>query len=327
LGLDFLRDKVIIGTSGFGYTDWQAKQETTKIPFYPSKLTEQQRLAWYSEVFPTVEINTSFYHFPRLQIVEKWARQVPKNFEFAFKIPKKITHEKKLIDFHSDLIRFLDTMKTGLRDKMGPALLQLPPKFSDQNRKALEVFLKHWPSDLKLAVEFREMTWIKHLDQTLNLLSKFNVAFCIVDEPLLPPIVPVTADFVYIRFHGHGLKIWYRYYYTHKELLIWKERIQQLKEKSSEIYTYFNNHPAGHAPANARQLAILLKQPLKKLETIDMNSVRKRAGEKTRASLGDFLEISDVKIEDFQRFCHHCGEIVMKDDSFCEQCGEELEKD
>lgn len=322
-----MESKVIIGTSGFGYSDWQAKQNTTKIPFYPSVLTEQQRLAWYSEVFSTVEINTSFYHFPRLQIVEKWAKQVPKGFEFAYKIPKRITHENKLIDFHSDLIRFLEIMRAGLREKIGPALLQLPPKFSDQNRKALEVFLKHWPEDLKLAVEFREMTWIKHLDQTLNLLSKYNAAYCIVDEPLIPPIIPITADFVYIRFHGHGLKLWYRYYYTHKELVKWKERIEQLKERSNEIYTYFNNHPAGHAPANARQLAILLKQPLKKLESVDLRTVRQRAGEKSRASLEDFIEIADVKIEDFQRFCHHCGEIVLKNDNFCEQCGTKLEND
>ncbi len=322
--------KVLIGTSGFGYSDWHARNEKTQIAFYPSILTEQQRLAWYSEVFSTVEINTSFYHFPRLNVVRRWEKQVPDNFLFAFKIPKLITHEKRLIDFHSDLERFLDTMSTGLREKMGPALLQLPPKFSDENRQALAVFLRHWPSELKLAVEFREKTWVRktHVNRTISLLAKFNAAYCIVDEPLLPPITPVTADFSYIRLHGHGLKLWYRYLYSRKELLVWKEKIEALKDQATkEIFTYFNNHPAGSAPANARQLAILLKQPLKKLETINMATVRRRAGERAQASLEQFMTVPDVQINDFLRYCSQCGEMVLKEDRFCETCGSALENE
>ena len=321
--------KILIGTSGFGYSDWTGKHEKTKIPFYPSILTEQQRLAYYSEVFPTVEINTSFYHFPRLNVVKKWEKHAPENFIFSFKIPKAITHEKKLVDFAQDLERFLDTMQSGLRRKIGPALLQLPPKFSDEqkNRNALAVFLRHWPSDLKLAVEFRQRSWVKHLNQTTDLLSRYNAAFCIVDEPLLPPITPVTTDFSYIRFHGHGLKIWYQYRYSHKELVVWKKKIERLQESTKEIYTYFNNHPAGHAPANARQLAILLKQPLPKPEKIDLTRVRKRAGEEPQASLDQYLDVPDVQIDDFIRFCSNCGDTVMKLDKYCEKCGFLLEKE
>jgi uncharacterized protein YecE (DUF72 family) len=321
--------KILLGTSGFGYSDWQAQQEKTKIPFYPSFLPEKQRLAWYSEIFSTVEINTSFYHFPRSSVVNRWAKNVPDGFLFAFKIPKAITHEKYLIDFHNDLERFLTTMKSGLRNKLGPALLQLPPKFADEkkNRQALTVFLRHWPEELKLAVEFRHKSWVKHLEQTTNLLANYNAAYCIVDEPLLPPITPVTADFTYIRLHGHGLKLWYRYYYSRDELLVWKDKLEALKKRVNEIFTYFNNHPAGHAPANARQLAILLKQPLKKLEEINMNNVRKRAGEEQRGSLDDYLELPDIQVSEFMRFCSQCGTMVLKDDNFCETCGSQLEND
>ena len=321
--------KIRIGTSGFGYSDWTVKHEKTKIPFYPPSpiLAERQRLAYYSEIFPTVEINTSFYHFPRSTVVQKWERHVPENFLFAFKIPKAITHEKKLVDVLVDLERFLDTMQSGLRRKLGPALLQLPPKFSDKHKNALAVFLRHWPSDLKLAVEFREMSWIKHLNQTTDLLSRYNAAFCIVDEPLLPPIIPVTADFSYIRFHGHGLKIWYQYRYSHKELLAWKKKIVTLQDNTKEIFTYFNNHPGGHAPANARQLAILLKQPLPKPEAINLTHVRKRAGEKPQTSLEQYLDVPDVQIDDFIRFCSNCGDTIMKFDKFCENCGFLLESE
>ena len=324
--------KILIGTSGWGYSDWQARNEKTKIPFYPSSLEERHRLAFYSEIYHTVEINTTFYHYPRENAVLKWEANVPDDFIFAYKIPKLITHNKKLQDDYShDLHRFLNLMDSGLRKKAGPALLQLPPKFSIKYYKELSIFLGSWPEQLKLAVEFRDISWVTGggLNQTLSLLENYNVAYCIVDEPLLPPITPITADFTYIRFHGHGLRPWYRYRYSLKELQSWIPKIQKLQKNDQlmEIYTYFNNHPHGSAPANAQQLAILLKMPLKKPESINLSDVRKRAGEDPQLSLESFLDVPKVDIEDFVRYCSHCGNIVLLNDYFCESCGFKLERE
>ncbi len=321
----------MIGTSGFGYTDWQARQEKTRIPFYPHNLGDHQRLSYYSEIFSTVEINTTFYHFPRATVVNKWGQHVPNDFVFSYKIPRHITHKKKL-DFNQgyweELRPFLDTVQSGLRTKIGPALLQLPPKFSDKYFQQLEVFLKYWPTELKLAVEFRDMSWVeqKRLNQTIELLTSYNAAFCVVDEPLLPPITPITADFAYIRFHGHGLKPWYNYYYSLEELKPWANKIQKMSRNKNlkEIFTYFNNHPAGHAPANARQLAILLGNPLQSTESIDMMTVRKRAGDPPQHSLDSFMDVSRIEVDDYVRFCQNCGDMVLKDDQFCENCGNVL---
>jgi uncharacterized protein YecE (DUF72 family) len=323
---------ILIGTSGWGYSDWQARNEKTRIPFYPTNVEKHQRLAYYSEIYPTVEINTTFYHYPRISAVQKWEANVPSDFIFSYKIPRIITHTKKLSeDYWNDLTRFLEIMRDGLKRKAGPTLLQLPPKFSDKYFRELEIFLKNWFSEIKLAVEFRDISWIqqKRLDQTLDLLRQYNAAYCIVDEPLLPPITPITADFTYIRFHGHGLKPWYNYQYSLKELKVWVARLQKLLLKTNlkEIFTYFNNHPAGSAPANARQLAILLRIPLKKVESINMASVRKRAGEPPQQSLESFIDIPTVDVNDYVRFCDSCGEMVLKDDNFCEECGHKLEKD
>ena len=323
--------QLLIGTSGFGYSDWQAKNEKTRLPFYPSRIGTHQRLAFYSEIFPTVEINTSFYSFPRSSVVRKWATQVPKNFIFSFKIPQAITHEKK-IDFNKgyweELRPFLDNMQTGLHTMIGPALLQVPPKFSDKYFKRLEIFLKYWPTDVKLAIEFRDMSWVeqKRLKFTLDLLRQYNVAFCIVDEPLLPPITPITADFAYIRFHGHGLRPWYNYQYSLKELKPWVLKIKKMKENVhlKEIFGYFNNHPAGSAPANARQLAGLLGQKLVKPDAVNMLNVRKRAGDAPQHSLETFIGPVSVNLDEYVRYCTDCGEIVLKDDLFCEACGSKL---
>ncbi|MFX0086330.1 MAG: DUF72 domain-containing protein [Candidatus Hodarchaeota archaeon] len=325
--------EILIGTSGFGYSDWHAHNEKTRLPFYPSKLGSHQRLAFYSEIFPTVEINTSFYSFPRAVVVRKWAKQVPKDFIFSYKIPRTITHEKKL-DFNEgyweELRPFLDTMLDGLYTNAGPALLQLPPKFSDKYFKRLEIFLKYWPPDVKLAVEFRDTSWVKHprLKMTTDLLRQYNTAFCIVDEPLLPAITPITANFTYIRFHGHGLKPWYNYQYSLKELKPWVLKIKKMREYSElkEIFTYFNNHPAGSAPANARQLATLLGKQLKKPEFVDMLEVRKRAGDAPQHSLETFIGQTSINLDDYVSYCSNCGEIVLKDDSFCEACGSRLDQ-
>ncbi|MHA1330244.1 MAG: DUF72 domain-containing protein [Candidatus Hodarchaeales archaeon] len=325
-------DKVLIGTSGFFYSDWVQGDKNTRIPFYPEYLNKDQRLVYYSEIFPTVEINSTFYHFPRQNIVTRWEKLSPKNFIFSYKIPKLITHTKKLKeDYWNDLMNFLQIMGS-LRRKQGPALLQLPPKFSYSYFKNLKIFLKNWPDNLKLVVEFREKSWVNNINlgKTLSLLSKYNACYCIVDEPLLPPITPVTSDFSYIRFHGHGLKLWYNYDYSMKELSNWAPKINKLTHQTQEVFTYFNNHPAGSAPSNARQLAVLLKVRLKNPETIDIVKVRQRSGDLPQHTLDRFLHSNnpnDISLEEYVRYCSSCGTIILKDDNFCENCGVPLEKE
>ncbi|WP_455141743.1 DUF72 domain-containing protein [Candidatus Hodarchaeum mangrovi] len=325
-----MQNTFLIGTSGFGYSDWVENNVKTRIPFYPQYIKDNQRLAYYSEIFPTVEINTTFYHYPRPSIVERWAKQSPEHFIFSYKIPRLITHERKLQeDYWADLMRFIELM-SPLNRKLGPALLQLPPKFSTSYMGNLKLFLKNWPSELQLAVEFREPSWItqQNLQKTLSLLTNANTAYCIVDEPLLPPITPTTADFSYIRFHGHGLKPWYNYEYSEEELKNWIPKLKELTERTQEVFTYFNNHPAGSAPSNARQLAILLKMPLKKSESIDIAQVRKRAGDSPQHSLETFFppNNSDFPIVDkYIRYCSDCGAPVLREDLFCESCGNQIE--
>ncbi|MFW9854715.1 MAG: DUF72 domain-containing protein [Candidatus Thorarchaeota archaeon] len=321
-----------IGTSGWGYPDWHAKHEQTQLPFYPQSIANHQRLAFYSEIFPTVEINTSFYSPPRTASVQKWYQQVPEYFIFSYKIPRTITHKKKLReDYFLDLTPFLETMTSALRKKIGPALLQLPPRFSSDYFNDLKVFLQKWPSELRLAVEFRDLSWIERprYEETMDLLMTHNIAYCIVDEPLLPPLLPVTSDFVYMRFHGHGLKPWYNYLYSIEELRSWKSKLQEITQNKQlrDIYVYFNNHPHGSAPNNARQLAILLKQDYPTPNAVDLTKVRKKAGDPPQISLERFLGRPELDMEDYVRFCERCGEMVLKDDKFCQECGSPIASD
>ena len=241
-----------IGTSGWSYKEWVSI-------FYPS---EKGMFSFYAAVFNTTEINSTFYSYPSVSLVKGWHRMAPEGFKFAAKVPREITHKKKLdlsLDVQRDVERFLNLMKPLHEDeKLGPLLLQLPPGFkrTDKNRRTLEKFLSILPSDYMFACEFRDESWLTK--DTFEILREYNVAYVIVDEPLLPPIVEITADFGYVRWHGRGKRPWYNYRYKIEELKEWLPRIEEITKKVKVFYGLFNNHFYGYAALNALQLLKLL---------------------------------------------------------------------
>jgi len=242
--------EILLGTSGWSYDEWVG-------PFYPSE--EVNKLSFYSKVFRTAEIDSTFYSYPTKGVVFGWARYTQPNFIFSAKLPNLITHEKKLDvekDVDEDLDRFLDLMKPlKTRAKLGPILIQLPPGFK-RDYARLEAFFKILPEDFRFAVEFRDLSWLR--DETWSLLRRYNVAYTIVDEPLLPPETVITADFTYVRWHGRGRRPWYNYSYRLDELKAWVARLNEIASRVGEIYGYFNNHFHGYAVENCLQLLQML---------------------------------------------------------------------
>ena len=242
--------KYWIGCSGFSYKDWVEN-------FYPKDLDPSKFLTYYSSFFNTVEINSTFYKWPRREQIFSWATRSPSVFKFSFKLPRDITHEKKLAYIQKDVKKFLTLLEPVIqRNKLGVILAQLPPSMGVDLKK-LENFLVSLPAEIKFAIEFRRKSWL--IDETFDVLKTYKVAYVIVDEPLLPPVIKITSTFTYIRFHGHGKKVWYFYKYSEKELLPWAEKIKRLESQVQEIYIYFNNHFRGYAPANALMLKKLLE--------------------------------------------------------------------
>jgi uncharacterized protein YecE (DUF72 family) len=78
--------------------------------------------------------------------------------------------------------------------------------------------------------------------ETFEMLREHRVAYTIVDEPLLPPDTHVTADFAYIRWHGHGSPTWYSYDYSREELEEWVPKVTNLSQQVDTVYGFFNNH-------------------------------------------------------------------------------------
>lgn len=241
---------IIIGTSGWSYKDWEGV-------FYPNSKTP--KLTYYSTVFNTAEIDSTFYANPTKGLVFGWARNTPGDFKFSVKLPKKITHDKKLdLNFgvEIDLDNFLELLKP-LKDsnKLGPLLIQLPPSFDVKQQKKLEDFFQVLPDGYNFAVEFRNKSWLDYRDDLQSILSKYNVANTIVDEPLLPVDLSVLSkDIAFVRWHGKGKRPWYDYRYSDEEIDPWTDKVKLIASKTKQVYGYFNNHFHGYAIENGLHL-------------------------------------------------------------------------
>lgn len=233
-----------IGTSGWSYKHWQGL-------FYPENLTSTRWLEHYSEHFDTVELNSSFYHLPKLTTFENWHRRTPKNFLFSIKGSRFVSHILKLNGAREPLQNLLDNA-SGLKEKLGPILFQLPPNFS-LDLERLEKFAKILPTNQHFTFEFRHESWF--CDEVYQLLRKNNLALTISDTPKHPLVFETTADFVYVRLHGH--KILYTSKYSKKELGEWTEKIKGWLAADLDVFVYFDNDANANAVTNAQELKFL----------------------------------------------------------------------
>jgi uncharacterized protein YecE (DUF72 family) len=232
-----------LGTCGWSYDEWLHV-------FYPDKDTH--KLSFYSKVFNTVEVDSTFYDYPDEKVVVGWARHTPLDFRYCLKLPQLITHKKRLsvaLGVESDITRFLDLLKplTTL-NKVGVLLVQLPPSL-EADLDLLESFLKVLPLDaFRFAVEFRHPSWWN--EETWKLLGRYGVANTTVDEPLLPSDMVFTSDCTYVRWHGWGSRVWYDYRYTKDQISNWVPKLREALRKTKEVYGYWNNHFHGYAVLN-----------------------------------------------------------------------------
>jgi uncharacterized protein YecE (DUF72 family) len=237
---------VWIGTSGWTYDGWRG-------PFYPADVAKKRWLEWYSQQFATTEVNGSFYRTPSLEAVRAWREQTPKDFLFAWKASKFITHWKRLSDKSVNSIELMETRLKALGPKAGPVLFQLPARFK-ADRERLASFLKMLSRRYKYAFEFRDKTWYEK--EILDVLRMRDVALCISDHIDAPAPWAVTAGHVYIR--GHGPTGEYKDRYPLKTLRTWAERIKKWKRRGLAVYCYFDNDQKSAAPKDARRLLELL---------------------------------------------------------------------
>jgi len=233
--------RIYIGTSGWVYKSWEDA-------FYPEGVPARRQLQFYATQFPTVEINATFYRLPGRKAVCDWRDGVPQGFVFAVKGSRFITHMKKLTELDGGLEKYFSHIKP-LHRQMGPILWQLPP-FLRKSPVRLERFVKRLPKGYTYAVEFRHPSWLD--EDVFGILRKHNVAHVSVSSPGMPMNLTVTADFVYVRFHG--LLNGAAHNYSRKELAPWAKHLRRQAQAGKSVYAYFNNDANVRAPNNARTL-------------------------------------------------------------------------
>ena len=145
--------------------------------------------------------------------MSRWRDVTPKDFVFAVKDSRFITHIRRLEEPAETVKPFLDLIGS-LGSKLGPVLFQLPSRFP-LNGDKLSAFCKVLSNDLRYAFEFREPDWFRQ--ESCDTLRHHNMAFCMYNFSGTQSPETVTADFIYIRFHG-PLKTPYRGAYSEKML-------------------------------------------------------------------------------------------------------------
>jgi len=236
-----------IGTSGWHYKHWVGR-------FYPAKTSGAKMLPIYLQHFDTVELSNSFYRLPKIETMECWRDSVPRDFLFAVKASRYITHNLKLKNPQNSLDRFLPVAE-ALGRKLGPILFQTPPAWK-VNVERLDEFLSLMPPQNRYAFEFREPSWMT--DKVYDVLRRHNAALVIFEIAGYHAPFEITADWTYVRLHGPGGK--YQGSYAEETMRRWAQRLAGWYADGIASYTYFDNDDSAFAVDNALTLKRMLRE-------------------------------------------------------------------
>lgn len=232
-----------IGVSGWRYAPWRGK-------FYPDGLPQKEELRYASRCFNSIELNGSFYSLQTPDTYADWYRDVPKDFVFAVKGSRYITHMLRLKMVKTALANFFASGVFELEGKLGPILWQLPPSFGyDRGRlqSFFEVLPRNGAEASKLASrhdgrlkararlktkperKIRHAIEVRHKSfeqpEFIDLLRRYGIGLVVADTAgKWPSMEDVTADFVYVRLHGD--KKIYESGYTEAALDKWAEKVE-----------------------------------------------------------------------------------------------------
>src|SRR5437867_4499940 len=277
--------RLYVGTSGWSYPKGEGTWNGT---FYPPRLKDADKLAFYAQHFNTVEINSTFYRPPNQYAARAWASKVPDDFRFTAKLWQKFTHPK--------MFEAATGQAAGVQDedfgifaegigplaeagKLGPLLAQFPTSFrpAAATREYLEDLIRRMRgAGYPLAVELRHREWTESEETAAirALMEEQRVAWVMIDEPRFKTSirhVPLTTDTAYFRFHGRNYKNWWRhgesedrynYLYTPDEQRHIAEDVREAASHTSETYAFYNNHYGAKAVVNAIQLEMALGRPV-----------------------------------------------------------------
>ena len=270
------RGRAVVGISGYDYKPWRGA-------FYPADLPARRWLEYASRRFSSVELNGTFYSLKSPAVFERWVSEVPdRDFVFAVKGGRFITHNLKLRNAVASLGNFFASGVLALGRKTGPFLWQLPGTYRFDAER-LDAFMRLLPRSATEAegvarahdhrlrrgalltaaapVRFRHAFEVRHPsyfhEEFYALLREHRCAFVVADTAgKFPYAEEVTTNFVYVRLHGS--RELYASGYTDEELDAWAAKIARWRDPARggrDVYVYFDNDAKVHAPADAARLS------------------------------------------------------------------------
>ncbi|MEM6726845.1 MAG: DUF72 domain-containing protein [Bacteroidota bacterium] len=224
----------------FGCTGWSMKEWVGKV--YPKGTKSKEYLSIYSRQFNTIELNTTHYRSPSVELVEKWKQEAPSDFRFCPKVLQPISHSKELGKGKPIFQVFTEAIGL-LGEQLGACFIQLPPYFGFDRLPLLEDFLERWPNYLPIAVELRHESWFNHPDHLSRLtevLEQHQVGFVITDVAGRRDVLHMrlTAPFTMIRFVGNGLIP-----SDYERIDAWIDRLYDWYQNGLETCYFFPHEP------------------------------------------------------------------------------------
>ena len=283
--------KIRIGLSGWDYDEWQGG-------FYPDGLPKSRRLEHASRQFDTLEVNGTFYSLTSPGSCRSWKKTAPAGFTYSLKGSRYITHMKRLKDASTPLANFLASGILELEEMLGPIVWQLPGnlEFDAETLDAFLGALPH-DTDAAATMarrhdrrvedvaygsgdnhRMRHVLEVRHESflqaETARIARDHGVALCSSHSSEWPYVEEITAGFVYLRLHGP--RELYGSPYSESDLDLWAQRVLTWRNggqvedgrrisdlsppprKERDVYVYFDNTAAGHAPEDAAYLRELI---------------------------------------------------------------------
>jgi uncharacterized protein YecE (DUF72 family) len=246
--LGYVKAMVVrVGTSGWSYDHWGGV-------LYEPGLPASQRLACYAAEFDTVELNASFYRWPKETTFSQWRRRLPSGFLMSVKAARGLTHGRRLRSPEVWVDRFTRCWHE-LGDRRGALLVQTHPAQA-RDDATLDYLLGALPNWMKVAVEFRHPSWDD--PGVYQLLERHQTAYVVMSGAGLRCVLKATAQLVYVRLHGPHPSTLYGGSYSTENLRWWAHRINEWCRGGHDVFVYFNNDGAGNAVRNAGELRTLL---------------------------------------------------------------------
>ncbi|HTD35560.1 MAG TPA: DUF72 domain-containing protein [Candidatus Elarobacter sp.] len=237
----------------------------------------------YADEFVSVEVDSTFYGTPQPERVRKWAAQVPDGFTFALKLPREITHERRLMASRQLVDEFVASA-LEFEEKLEAILIQTAPDFVPAEIEAVEQFVRELPAGPRWAIELRDRDWFhgEVHGRLRDALGTHGIALAVSDGPFVPleqmlhELRRPTASHAYVRWLGSRGSV-----ARFDELAIdrsaeiaqWAEAIRDIGPQLARLAGYANNQYAGFSPGTIRMVYAALGIPHERPKRIQQTSL------------------------------------------------------